>query len=266
MPVSSVLVGSRPAIPTTTLTVVANAVSEGLVFNTGDYYYDHATGALSLLSAVATLINTHSQLVGTSAICTRSLRTSLSNATAFSVNWGSDTTLRNLLGYSANLVSATSHVAPLVSPLLWAAGRPESSSALMASDGITVKDTHAGRSAPGVVVATTNNEWKENTLSWRNVLVDQIERVPDVGGTYNSFWGSVLSHHRRFWVSRGRTWDTSDTTTSIALTSSRIPAVGRAYILKHDGQMKREHERVIAFYEIYCHVEFPVETALEYGA
>lgn len=264
MPTSSVLVGSAP-IPTTTLTVVANASSEDLVFAGGNYYLDHHTGSLSLLTALVTLLNTHTQLVGTAAICTGSLRTLISNAAAFSVTWGSDTTLRDLLGYTASLSSGTSHLASLVSPLLWAAGKPESSSARQGSDGILVKDTFAARSAPGVVVATQNNEWKENLFAWRYVAVDLVETVPHSNGTWAVFWDRVLSRYRRFWVSRGRAWDTTNTTTSIALTSSYIPSSG-AYIKQNDGQERRLHQREISTLELYCPIDLAVETALEYGA
>ena len=265
MPTSSVLVGSQPSIPAATITVVANAVSEALAFAGGNFYYDHNTGSLSLLTQFVAMLNSHSELVGSAAICTRSLRTRLTNAVAFSVDWGSDTTVRDLLGFAANLVSATAHVSTLVSPLLWAAGKPESSAARQGSDGLLVKDTYAGRSAPGVVVATENNTWRRNAFSWRYVLIDLVEQVPDVGGTYATFWDRVLSRFRRFWVSRDRTYDSADTTTSIALTSSRIPSSG-AYIHQQDGPMERPHVREIANIEHYCTIELPVESALEYGA
>lgn len=261
---TSVLVGSRPSIPATALNVVANAVGEVLPFLGGDYYLDHPTGALSLLTQMVAVLNGHTQLLGTGAVITRSRRVLLTNATAFSVDWGSNTTLRDLLGFSSNLASATSHLAPLVSPLLWAAGKPESSSARMGADGVLVKDTYAGRSGPGVVVATANNEWRENTFTWGYVHVDRIEQVPDVGGTWATWWSQVGSRFARFWLARNVLEDSADDATAMSL-STKLPAAG-AYIMKHDGPLRRAHDRTIPNLELYGTVALEVETALEYGA
>lgn len=266
MPTTSVLVGSRPALAASTITVVASATSEPLAFAGGNLYLEHPTGALSMLTALVTTINAHSVLLGTAAFVTRSLRVRLTNATAFSVAWGADTTLRDLLGFTGNLASATAHVAPLVSPLLWAAGKPESSSARQGADGILVKDTYAGRSAPGVVVATQNNTWRENSFSWRYVAIDRVEQVPDVGGTWATWWDQVGSRFRRFWIARDRTLDTADTTTTMALTSSYIPSTGAYIMTGADAPQRREHVREVANLEIYGSVELGVESALEYGA
>jgi hypothetical protein len=267
MPTSAVLIGSRPSIPTTTISVTANAVAENLVFAGGDYYLHHNTGSLSLLTAFVALLNGHSQLVGTASVVTRSRRVLTTNAIAFSVtSWGADTTLRDLLGYTGVLGSATDQLATNISPLLWSPRKIESSSARMGADGVLRKDTYAGRSAPGVVTATENNTWHENALTWRYVHVDRIEQVPDVPGTFAYWWDEVLSRFRRFYVARSVEDDTSDTTTAMDLTTSRIPAVGRAYIYQHDGPMVRPHNRTIENLELYGTVEIPVETALEYGA
>lgn len=265
MPTTSVLVGSHPAIPATSITVTANAVTEVLAFAGGAYYLSHPTGSLSLLTAVVALLNTHSELLGTAAVVARSGRVRLTNAVAFSVDsWGADTTLRDLLGFSAALASGTAHVAPGHSPLYWSPGKTETPRARLGADGILVRDTYAARSAPGVVVATANNEWFENGFTWPFVAIDRYERVPDVPGTWAYFWAYVVSRYRRFWIAREVTEDAADDTTPMALTA-KIPSAA-AYMWPEQGPVRRDHQREIPRLELYGRVDLAVETALEYGA
>ncbi len=95
--------------------------------------------------------------------------------------------------------------------------------------------------------------------------VDRIEQVPDVGGTWATWWSHVASRFRRFYCAREVIEDASDTSTPMSF-SSRIPATGRAYIMKHDGPMRRAHNRTIDNLELYGTVDLEVETALEYAA
>lgn len=264
MATTSVLIGSRPSIPTTTLVVTANAVAENLVFTGGDFYLYHPTGALSLLTEVAALLNTHSELVGCSAVITRSGRVRLACATAFALTWGSDLTLRNLLGYAAGLASSTAHVAPATSPLYWSPGRTESSRAPLGSDGLIKRDTQAGRSGPGIVVATTNNSWRVNDFHWRYVGISRLWQNPAANGTWETWWGEVGAHYRRFWLARNVTEDLADTTTAMTL-STKLPSSG-AYIWRHGEEVEQQHQREVEYLDAYGRVDLPVETALEYGA
>jgi hypothetical protein len=262
---TTVLIGSYPSIPATTLTVTANAVATGLSWTSASLYLSHPTGALSILTTLAALIDTHAQLVGTSCVVTRSRRVLITNATAFALTWGSDTTLRDLLGFTANLASATSHLATNVSPLLWAPGKNEHTIAgRQDTSGIPVHDTFAGRSAPGLVVATRNNTWHRNTLGWRYVHVDRVEQTTATNGTWAVWWDTVASRFRRFWVCRDVTEDSADTTTAMTL-STKLPSSG-AYIMKADGPIERAYTRAVDRLELFGDVEIEVETALEYGA
>lgn len=262
---TTVLIGSYPAIPATTLGVTANAVATDLDWVSASLYLSHPTGSLSILTVLAALIDTHAQLVGTAIVVTRSRRVLITNATAFALTWGSDTTLRDLLGYTANLASGTSHLATNVSPLLWAPGKNEFGiGGRMGTSGIPVHDTYAGRSAPGVVVATRNNQWFENRLAWRYVNVDRVEATTATNGTWAVWWDYVASRYRRFWVCRDVTEDSADTTTAMSL-STKLPTSG-AYIVRHEGQVRRDYTRTIERLELFNDVEIEMETALEYGA
>lgn len=263
---TSVLIGSRPSVPATSVTVTADASTEVLSFPGGDFYLDHGTGSLSLLAAVATMFNTHSNLLGTGAVITRSGKTRLTNAMDFSVDsWGADTTLRDLLGFTAALLGMTVHVSPNHSPLYWSPGKPESTTGLQGSDGLLTKDTRAARSGPGVVVATTNNEWFRNAIRWRFVKVARMQTIPTTNGTWLTFWDEVISRYRRFFVARNVLEDPADDVTAISV-STRIPSTSvGAYILKQDGELVQEHQREIASLEAFNTVQLPVETAREYG-
>lgn len=267
MPTStSVLIGSRPSVPATTVRVTANATTEDLAFPAGDYYLDHATALLSLMSAFATMLDTHTQLAGSTAFTTRSLKTRLANATDFSIdNWDlgvSNFVLRDLLGFTGNLAAATVHVSPDSSPLLWSPGKPVSTSGRLGADGLLVKDTRARRSAPGQVVATTNNQWFENELSWRFIVVDRMQTVPDTNNTWFTWWDTVGSRFRRFFVVRGALEDLTDDVTALDITS-RIP-LSVPYIWFEDGAIRQSHVREIARLEKFGRVTIPVETAAEY--
>jgi hypothetical protein len=262
---TSVLIGSQPAVPTTSITVVAGASSEVLVFPSGDYYLDHTTGALSLLARFVATLNLHTMLLGSAAVITRSGKQLLTNATAFAIDsWGADTTLRDLLGFKAALLSSTAHVSPEASSLYWSPGKPESTTGLQGSDGLLVTDTRASRSAPGRVVATRNNTWDQNTLSWRFVKVDRVQTVPATNGTWRVFWEDTASLFRRFYVARNVQEDPADDVTAISV-STRIPA-SVPYILFDDGPLIQQHRREFGKLELFNRIEIPVQTALEYGA
>lgn len=260
---SSVLVGSYPSIPATSVTVTANAVQEVLAFSSTTRYLYHGTGSLSLLTAWTTLLDSHSELAGTAATVVRSGKTRTTSAVAFSIDsWGSDTTLRDLLGFTGTATSATTQTSNGASPLFWAPGRTESTTAYLGSDGNPIHDTFAGRSAPGIVVATRNNSWKDNSLRWGYVLIERFVQIPDIPGTYAYFWDTVLSRYRRFYVARTETVDSTDDSTALSF-ATRIPA-SLPYVMRHDGVMRLDLDRAVAYYERYANVEIPVETALEY--
>ncbi len=262
MPTVDVCIGSR-YIPATTVNVVANAVGTGLAFPAGYYYLTHGTASLSLLDAFVTMLETHAEITTGTAIITRSGRTRIAADLSTQItSWGSDTTLRDALGFAGTLALAAAHVTTTPSPMFWSPGKTVSTEARLGSDGIRVKDTMANRSAPGSVVATTNNEWRENVLRWRFILADRYEQVPAANNTYDVFWNQVLEPRRRFYVGLGVTEDTADTTTDMAI-STRIPAA-LPYVWRNEDQSRRDHQREIETIEVYGRAEIPVETASEY--
>jgi len=88
----------------------------------GDLYLYHPTSALSLLAAWVTAATT-AGLGSPTAVLTRDRKVKLSNGANFTVTW-TNTTLRDLLGFTGNLASASSYTATNVSPLLWSPGKP----------------------------------------------------------------------------------------------------------------------------------------------
>ena len=62
MATGSWLVGSYENLPAQTWSVTANSVTEDVTIPAGDYYLDDSTNSRSLVLAVATAMNTHSEL------------------------------------------------------------------------------------------------------------------------------------------------------------------------------------------------------------
>lgn len=266
MPVSSVLMGSRPAIGATTIGVTANAVAENLSWAEMDGYVYHPTGALSVVTVLQTLLNTHSQLADVLVFITQSGRIRMTSSVAFAItSWGSDTTLRDFLGEGGTLTSSTAHVLDTVSPYIWIPGKRDSSMARLESNGVLVTDTHAGRSAPGRVVATRNNTWRRNAFSWQYVDVSRVETVPDSNGTWAVWWRDVGSLYRRFNVYRDVTYDDAETTVAMSFGGTRLPTSDTYIMRAEDGAIERPHDRQIQYLERYCSVDLQVETAAEYS-
>jgi hypothetical protein len=104
-------------------TVTINASPQSV---TGSRYLYHGTSSLSILGGMVTAM-TAAGLATPTAVLTEDRKVKLTNGAAFTVTW-TNTTLRDLLGFTGDLASAASHTATNVSPLLWSPGhimRPE---------------------------------------------------------------------------------------------------------------------------------------------
>lgn len=77
---------------------------------TGSYFMWSKTASQSLVSVVASCMSTSLSATVTASVSSAGVLT-LSCATPFAIDWGSETDIRDMLGYTGNLTSATSHVA-----------------------------------------------------------------------------------------------------------------------------------------------------------
>lgn len=78
--------------------------------STGSYYMYSKTASQSLVDVVASCFSTSLSFAVTASVSSAGILT-LSAGSAFTVNWGTSTDIRDMLGYTGNLSSATSHTA-----------------------------------------------------------------------------------------------------------------------------------------------------------
>lgn len=228
MPTTDLLIGSFPSLPASTLSVNAGGV-EVLNFAADSYYLFNSDDGFDLLAQLADALNSHSNLSGVTVFIQENLRVRIQGgATAFTVQWPANGILRDLLGFTGNLASATSHTAPNISPLLWSAGRPATYLARLGTDGIPVYDTAIGQSAPGIVRATSHNSYRKNTLSFRYVQNSRVWTTVEAGGEFFAFFHEVLRQVRRFKVWRNVVEDLSSTD-ELTFPSTPLPSTG-AYV------------------------------------
>lgn len=114
------LIGSYADLPAGSIDVNGG----GAVAMVAGSRYLYNPSSFDLLALVqATLIV--GGAVGAVARLQRDGKVQLSAAGVFSVTWGTNTLLRDLLGFTGNISGASSYAAPLQSPLLWMPGKPE---------------------------------------------------------------------------------------------------------------------------------------------
>lgn len=115
------LIGSRASVPDSSLTINASVQP----MTGGSKYLWDANAGLSWLAAMQNVI-TAAGVAGASCILLQNGKVRISAGALFSVNWGTATIVRDMLGFTANLAANSSHIAPNISPLLWRPGKPES--------------------------------------------------------------------------------------------------------------------------------------------
>lgn len=219
--------------PATAITVTANAVQEILNLPAGPRYLYDGGSSHDLLQAIRTLLESHSEITTVTATFLESGRIRISANVAFSVDsWSSNTRVRDALGFTGTLGSATSHTANLFSPLFWSPGKTESPDARLGTDGDPVPDVAVGQSGPGIVVATEHNAHLVNKFRFFHVDNDRVRTVNQSNGEYFRFWRTVLIRFRRFKMVRNVPENRSGTNPVNLGILPRLPSVG-AYIQRY---------------------------------
>lgn len=165
----------------------------------GNFYLRHSTAALSLLQEMVDAM-TAAGVAAPTATIRENLRVRLTSSGAFTVTWNS-TQLRDILGYTGNLGSGTTHDAPNPSPLLWAPGYPATPKTRTSKQGYIVPHVtfHAADDGSSVQTQHYGSErWQE--LKWRTLLTSRMQ-VPDgddTGNTLEGLYENVLQYGYRF--------------------------------------------------------------------
>jgi hypothetical protein len=266
MVAGSWLVGSYEDMPAQTWSVTANAVTEDVTIPAGSYYLDDSTNSRSLVQAVATALNSHSQI--SDAVCLLAPDRHVfmeTTATNFDVTF-TDTVARNMLGFSANLSGDSSYFAPLYSRYLWVPGKRESpSEAIQGVDGYTVKDTRAGLSGlGGRVVVTHNDERTYNEFFWDCLTAARFWTTSELGGEWHEFWDTVVSAGLRFKLYRGTTESSSVDTDVGLLASDQLGPYKHRFT--QGGRVAFDVQRKQALADANFRVTLPVIVVADYTA
>ena len=232
---SSFVVGSHPTIPATTLTVVANAVSEDLVFPGGGYYVDDPTASLSAVAQFATIIATHTQISScTGSLCQDRLTRFTANI-AFTCTFN-DNRLRDLLGFTGNLTtSQTTQTGDEPSGYLWVPGKLPLEKGRPGTQGRRKYDTTFGQAGPGQATAQEFNYHVHNEFMFNACLGSRVWNT-ESNGEFIAFFRNVLKKAYKIKHYRGLTNDEVSSTAvnlgSVTMQGPYILNVGRRDVME----------------------------------
>lgn len=268
--IGSIRFGDTQSMSVTT----AGPVTEDCDVAIGNYYLYDDESPFDLFDAVGDALSGHSALGGgVGVLLGVDLHVHLvGSGVAFAVNWADATELRDALGFTTNLTSATSHRAPNISPLLWSAGRPVTWEARLGTNGIKVVDVARGQSGPSTVRTTRNNTRRRNTLIYSHILGSRVWTTDEENGEFVTFWDEVLVNGRRFKVWRNYPEDLADSTTlqnpndspNFGPIPSGSPSSETAYIYTGPSEMPFAREN--GFHEKLVALSIPVVTTRDFDA
>jgi hypothetical protein len=271
---TDLLIGSTRLTETQTMAVTATATTEDCDVAAGNYYLYDDESAFDSFLAVINALDSHSILTGNVYVTLGvDLHVHLvSTGAAFSLNWADAIELRDMLGFTINLTSATTHRAPNISPLLWSAGRTTTWEARVGTNGIKIADVARGQSGPGTVRSNRHNTHRRNTLIYRYVLNSRVWTEDEENGEFVTFWDQVLVPGHRFKVWRNYLEDLNDSSselsphdpTDFGPIPSGNPTSESAFI--YVGPNEMPFGREFGYHESVHPVTIPVVTTREFDA
>lgn len=201
-------IGSR-TLGTQLLTINGSAAS----VLAGTYYLTDPTAGLSLLAKVISAMST-ALLFAPTAVLLGSGKVRLTAAGAFSVTWGSATLLRDLLGFTGDLGAATSHTAPLKSPLWWSPGKPALFS--LTPLGVTAQPryvlTQSVSAYSGRAMSTSHGARRFQRFTMEKVAAERMSTPAALGGEFGRWFEAVAVPSARWKLYRDAVEDAASTT------------------------------------------------------
>lgn len=230
----------------------------------GSYYLRHSNSGRSLIDVFCSAVENAMGGGGTGTI-RRARRVHLDIAPASDVVWtASALILRNLLGYTADLPSATSHLATTISPLLWSPGYPGTPPhTLRGEDGYEMPHQSIVKSDDGTQSYTYHlgeETWQE--YGWSHLDPSRLRQTGTVaaqGGTFKQFWLQCAMLGVRFLNYQDIVEDDSATTTDVTWTTQRGP-----YVLRPEARRGDWYRRNVPNAEITSSLELPMHVVAEY--
>ncbi len=227
---SSFVIGSVEDLP-------AYAVNIGGATTTvtGDYYLWDATASRSLCDHFASVMAT-AGVTNPDVFITESGHVRITADTSFTIIW-SDSTLRDIFGFTATTGPTTGATAPNRSPWLWVPGWPETPASPVGTSGNKVKDTIVTSSASGLTSKFTTRTTKtRQKFSWRHVAQASVWTTSESGGEFRKFADDHLDLGYRFKLYSGCTLD-STSNTEFSSTYTLGP-----YKVENPGQWRFQRE------------------------
>ena len=230
----------------------------------GSYYLRHSTGLLSLVDRFNSVIENAIGGAGAGTV-RRSRQVHLDMSPATTVVWGSATQLRDLLGYTGNLGSATSHLAPNVSPLLWSPGYPGTPTKdIRGSDGYLVPQQVISGSDDGTEEFTYHfGEETHQDLEWTHLDPSRLKRTGTTaaqGGTFYQYHRQSGMIGRRLVYYQDIVEDDTDSTTDVTWTTQRGP-----YVLRREARSGDWYRRNVPNAEVSSPLSLPLKMLSEYS-
>lgn len=258
MPVSSWLVGS---VQLESSGIEVNGVN---VPTSGRYYLRHSNAALSLLDYVQGRIQTEVAPASLFLTEDRRVRLTTTAGNPVAIDWLSNTTLRDLLGFTANLASSeTARSATNVSPLLWSPGWVATPETRLGTAGWVQTDAtrHASADGTRTLVSTYYTQVRQ-VLSWTEVEVDRmrVDAATDGGGTFHEFYERCLKLGMacRWYVEQT---EVDGSTTAVTWDDSATNSFG-PYALVEDNP--RYYSRVVSNADLYSPLDLELMQITEY--
>ena len=219
------LIGSYPSFPAQSIAVIDDvAASEAQSVATGDYYMIHPTASLSLADQVKAAVNAHSNIADCDIeiMASGKIRIWRTGASNFGITW-TNTTVRDVLGFTANLTGSDSYVASK-SAYWWSANRKASPTmSPLGVVGKVVSDSVMGSAGDATTRVTENNTYRRNGYFWRYVPVARIWTTAEGGGEWFAFHDAVVRKGRQFYLWPDISEDSTDDATTITLASGLGP-------------------------------------------
>lgn len=191
MPVSAWIIGS---VRLDASNIEVNGNNE--VTSAGYWYLRHSSPVVSLIDHFETLI--HTQAPNATVFITegRRVRIEPDAGEPVGIDWLSNTTLRDLLGFTGNITeSEDPATATNISPLLWSPGFPATPDTVLGTPGYVVRDQTTQVSADGTQAQTTSYySQNHQDLRWTEVMAERmrVAEGTDGGGTFHELYEQSL--------------------------------------------------------------------------
>lgn len=220
-------VGAWEGHPSFTFTVGGNSKT----IPAGSAYLYDADSNVSLVHIVEAKIQ--EEVPSAAVAIQRSGKITIDAGATITLAWGSDTTLRDALGFTADL-SSSSTTGANHTKYLWRPGTtasPRGGSLDTAGSLVTDRQYHESVSK---VSSTGNNSWYEQTIEWVFVLNAAYQTSSRDPGEFAQFYEDVIEKAHQFKVYRKVQEDSTDT--DATLTGLTVlptsDASSTAYVMK----------------------------------